>query len=71
MPRVALANLTFGVAVGVRAVRRAAVDRALISGADSPVRTRLLGMVTLPNGCRLAVEAVAPCLWILPAVPRS
>jgi len=28
-------------------------------------------MVTLPNGCQLAVEEVAQCLWILLAVPRS
>ena len=26
---------------------------------------------TPPNGCQLAAEEVASCLWILPAVPRS
>jgi hypothetical protein len=33
-------------------------------------RLKLLDAIaTLPNGCQLAVEEVASCLWILPAVP--
>src|SRR5262249_11004835 len=53
------------------APRRCRPSRSRISGADSPVRARLLGMVTPPNGCQLAVKQVASCLWILPAVPRA